>query len=181
MEKRLARSLWCASSLILLSGLSSAGMPAQLRQEALGQPDTISAWLQANAKTADRRIAQRYQEMGLKAQKKGNWSSASKAFGESALFFPTPTALVGCADNHLRDLGALRTRQKDTSKAKGDLASALALYRSALAADAQLNELTAPALARLKADEACLDTHLKTGAPQSPTCRPVRLYVTASY
>jgi hypothetical protein len=182
MQKRLARSLWCASSLILLSGLLGAGTPAQgeWNQRALSQPEAVSAWLQANTQTADRRMAQLSFEMGMKAQKQGRWSPAVKAFAESALDFPTPAALVGYADNQLRSLSSVRARNKDTSKAKDDLASALALYRSALAADAQLKQLAAPALAELKADEACLDAHLKADGKQAAACRPVQIYASGS-
>ncbi len=178
MQKRLALSLWFGSGLVLLSGLSGANTVAQDRwdQRALTRPEAVSAWLQANPhNSADQRIAQRYQEMGVKAQKRGNWSSASKAFGESALFFPSPRALVGNADNHLRDLSGVRARNKDTSKTRDDLAWALAMYRSALVADAQLKLLSAAELAQLKADEACLDAHLNAGAPAAE-CRPAQLY-----
>ncbi len=181
MQKRLALSLWFASSIILLSGSSGASTTAQERwdQRALAKPEAVSAWLRENTKTADRLTAQRSLEFGIKAQKQGRWPVASKAFGDSALFFPTPEALIGCADNQLRDLSGVRAREKDTSKTKDDLAWALAMYRSALAAEAQLKLLSAPALAQLKADEVCLDAYLKATNPsgaQGAACRPVKLY-----
>lgn len=199
MASQLARSLWFASALGLFCasrvaiGNGAAETPISLLaldQTALTQPDTIAAWLKQHAKTADRRTAQRYFEIGVKAQQQGHWSRAAKAFGESALFFPTPAALRGYGDNLLRDLASVRARTKDTAQAGADLSRSLAVYRSALAAEAQLKVLPAPALAQLRADEACLSEHVAkrgtttTTATASPkpadlpasACRPLALY-----
>ena len=181
MEKRWALSTWFASLLILFCGFARAGELAQDRwdQMALDKPEVVSAWLKENAKTADRKRAQVFFDEGTKYEKKGHWSMAVKSFGASALYFPTPMALIGDADNTLRSLSTVRARQKDTSKSKSDLEWALGTYRSALAAEEQLKMLSAQDLAQLKADEACLDTYLKAPSlpiPKDAACRPLKLY-----
>jgi hypothetical protein len=174
----------------LSNGAAEAGRrPPSLDQTALTEPETISNWLAQHAATADRQTAERYFDVGVKAQNQSNWSRAAKAFGESALFFPGPAALQGYADNTLRDLGKLRRRTNDDTQAVADLSRALKIYRSALAADAQTRTLTAPVLAKLKADEACLDKHIAKGAGKGAErttaamlseagaqCRPLLLY-----
>lgn len=181
MEKQLARSMWFASFFILFSGLATAAEVEkdQLDQRALMNPEAVTKWLEKNAKTADRKFAQITLEYGVKAEKQGNLSAAVKSFGESALSFPAPMTLIGYADNTLRMLSHVRTREKDTSKVKSDLSAVLGIYRSALAAEEQLKMLSIQALAQLKADENCLDTYLK--APSLPisknaACRPLKLY-----
>ncbi|MBK6973753.1 MAG: hypothetical protein IPH26_12685 [Sterolibacteriaceae bacterium] len=184
MTKRLALLLWFASGSGLLcappsamgSGAVRSPNPSfSLDQSALSQPDTIAAWLKQHATTADRRTAQRYFEMGVSAQKQGNWSRAAKAFGESALFFPTPAALKGYGDSLLRDLASVRARNRDTTQSGADLSRSLAVYRSALAAEAQLKMLSAPALAQLRADESCLSEHLaKADATTTTAMTPAR-------
>lgn len=180
-EGQRVRRLSSFALAVVLSGTAVAA-PAALDQDALTQPQAVAAWLRAHAKTADRGVAQRYFTMGLEAQRQGNWSRASKAFGESALFFPTPAALTAYADNQLRSLSRVRAREKSgASEAAGDLKQALSLYRSALAADQHLALLSPTAAARLKADESCLSQHLESAAerkagPAGPgACRPVEL------
>ena len=183
MDKQLARSMWFASFFILFSGLATAAEfeKNQLDQRALMNPEAVTKWLEKNAKTADRKFAQITLEYGVKAEKQGNSSAAVKSFGESALSFPAPMTLIGYADNTLRMLSHVRTREKDTSKVKSDLSAVLGIYRSALASDTQLKLLSGSALAQLKADEACLDAFLKKDKspipPISTECRPLNLYV----
>jgi hypothetical protein len=177
--------MWCLSGFALVAALSGGAVvaPTALDQDALTQPQVVTAWLKAHAKTADRQVAQRCFAMGLQAQRQGNWSRASKAFGESALFFPTPAALTSYADNQLRNLGRVRARERiGAHEAAADLKQALNLYRSALAADQDLRMLSPSAAASLKVDEACLSQHLEqaagreTPAGDADACRPVELY-----
>ncbi len=190
MVKKLALSL--PFSGVFLFGPPQAAMASagdnpsmSLTQESLSEPATITAWLQKNEQTADRRIAKRYFDLGVAAEKHSQWSRAVKAFGESALFFPAPNALVKYADNSLRDRSKVRRHQVD----KGipdmipDLQHALAVYRSARAANAALKSLSASAVNQLEADEACLGAYVDAAlqkkeavAPKQKKCRPLALY-----
>ncbi len=181
MERQLARSKWFASGWFAACGLAvAAGVePPYLHRDDLENPQAIAAWLDKYAATANKRAAQIEFARGEAYQKRRYWSAASKAFGESALAFPTPAALVARTDNRLRGLAEIRVREKETTHARDDLAGALPVYRSALAAEGRLRMLSASALAQLQADEACLNAHLEantasTWTPQ--TCRPLSLY-----
>lgn len=184
MEKRLVRSKWFASFLIVFSGLTSASELTENRwdQMALDKSQVVSAWLKQNEKTADRKRAQLFLDEGAKYEKKGDWSGAVKGFGASALYFPTPMALSRYVDNKLRSLSNVRARNKETGKYQSDLEWAIATYRSALAAEEQLKLLSAQELAQLKNDEACLDAYLKDPRwpiPKDTACRPLKLYTTS--
>jgi len=187
----------CLLAVMVLTKGANGREPADvsLSQASLAQPDEVVAWLKKNARAADQTSAQRYLAMGQDAQKKGNWSRAAKAFGESALLFPSAAALKGYADSLLQALGALRRSQEpaaaDLARVHADLSLLLSLYRSALAAQAVVSSLSRAEVARLQSDERCLKSYLtpikgqSTGATDAgsgtlapdSTCRPLRLYL----
>jgi hypothetical protein len=197
MAGQLARLTWCASAFLLAAlpapaASDSAAAPITdlshlLKQEQLSQPDAVAAWLRQHAKTADRKTAKFAFDLGVKSEKVHYWGRAAKSYGESSVFFPTPTALTRYADVLLRERATVRAREREVGYAAVDLGRALSLYRSAVAADDELKELRTAERGQLDADIACLVDHLDKAAASSTapkamtarqegTCRPLSLY-----
>ena len=180
MAKLSAWSLWFGSSVALLGTVvfasASAALPKHLEQEELSNPATVTAWLKANASTADKVFASQFLGRALRDKKRGAWSPAVKGFCASAQFYPTPSVISECANASTHLLGGIRAWEKSFSKkSRGDMQSIEALYRSAIAADAILNTLNAKEKEELRQNADCLAAFVRTGKIQ-PDCRPLQTY-----
>ncbi len=115
-------------------------------------------------------------DAGMKAKTQKRFGPAGKAFGESAIYYPTPDAIREYADINLRSLGEIRERNKNRAEyMKSDLSSALALYQSVLASDAVLTTLSATEKKQTKQNVDCLAGYLRTEKAQTP-CPPLQAY-----
>ena len=116
MAKLSAWSLWFCSvaalfgTVVFASG--SAALPKHLEQRELTDPVIVTAWLKANSAKADKVFANQIFEHAVKEKKRKAWGPAGKGFCESALFYPTPSALSECANAVTRSLGSTRSREK---------------------------------------------------------------------
>lgn len=144
MPKQLVRSLWFASALLLPCACAFGDDPPVLGQSDLKKPAAVSQWLKENGAIADKARAKAMFGAGVKAKEQKRFGPAAKAFGESAIYYPTPEAIREFADAELLTLGGIRERNKDRKwQKKSYLSSALSLYQSALAADSVLRTLSA--------------------------------------
>lgn len=177
MKRLSARfALLSAFALAGYAGFAAADSPATLQQDDLKNPDVISSWLKTNGSAADRRQAEAFFRQGAKAKAKHKWGLAAKAFGESALQFPSPTSLTEYAEAKLHELSDIRVRDKTVVKYKhSDIATVEALLRSALASDAVLNTLSVQDKQQVRQDSECLAAFLQSGANQED-CRPLQVY-----
>lgn len=180
MAKPSAWSLWL-SSVVALFGTAvfasgNAALPKHLEQRELTNPDIVTAWLKANAATTDKVLANQFFERALKDKERGAWGSAGKGFCESALFYPTPSALSECANAVTRSLGSTRFREKSFSQySRGDMQRVESLYRSAIAADVVLNTLSAKKKKETRHNADCLAAFIRAEKMQSD-CQPLQAY-----
>ncbi|MCW7536989.1 hypothetical protein OOT46_03860 [Aquabacterium sp. A7-Y] len=180
MARQLALLLWFASVLPLAhASESSATGPSELSQKDLGNPKAVETWLKENgakAHKADKKNSQRAYEYGQLKKQRKEWGAAAKAFGESALFYPTPKALNEYADNWLRMLGEIRQREKTYGERwQADLSEAEATYRTALAADSVLKLMTDKERQQTRKNAECLADYIKSQVKQGD-CLPLQLY-----
>jgi len=159
---------------VTLVMVSFGNRPPMLQQEALSKPELITGWLKQNA-AADRRDADWFFKTGVKAMTDRRWSLAAKAFGDSALRFPTPQALMEYADAWLHMLHEIRSSPGNAPvAAEPDLAHAEKIFRSALAANALLNSLNAREKEQTEQDATCLASYIQSHVETD--CRPLHLY-----
>lgn len=154
----------------------STPLPKSLEQRELTDPARVAAWLKDNATTADKAFARRFFDHALKDKKRKAWGPAAKGFCESALFFPMPDALSECANADAHSLGSTRARENSYSqKGRGDMQHVELLYRSAIAADAALNTLSAKKKKEARQNADCLAAFVRTEKMQ-PDCQPLQAY-----
>lgn len=150
------------------------GEPPMLQQDALSQPEAITDWLKQNA-NVDRTKAERFFNYGVKAKGEQRWSPASKAFGESAVHFPTPQALNEYANAWLHMIHRVRTSPGNApTAAEPDLEHVEKIFRSALAANEVLNSLNAQEKEQIERDASCLTKYLQSH--EDIDCRPLQIY-----
>ena len=176
MPKLSVRSLWFASVLALPAACAwGDGLP-MLSQDDLKKPDVVSAWLKENSDKADKARAKMFFDAGVKAKSQKRPGPAGKAFGESAVYYPTPEAIREYADISLRTLGEIRERNKDRAQhMKSDLSSVLSLYQSTLASDAVLHTLSAEEKQQTRKNTDCLAAYLRS-EKVTATCQPIQAY-----
>ncbi len=178
MAKLSAWPLWLSSALTLLgaSALGDVTQPKPLEQRDLKNPISVSVWLKANGASADKVGAAWFFKEGLKEKKRGAWGPAGKGFVASALLYPAPNALIEYANAVLHSVGAARAREKTVPQyMRADMIAIEAIYRSALAADAVLNTLSAPEKIQTSQNADCLTTFVRSGKTQ-PNCQPLQTY-----
>ena len=169
---------WFVSLVVLLgaAALASAHAAPPLEQRDLTNPATITAWLKQNAATADKARAKQFFDAALKDKKRGAWGRAGKGFGESAQFYPTPNAITEYANAALRSGGERRAREKTYAQhSQADMTHFEALYRSALAADAILNTLSADENKQVRHNIDCLTIFIQS-QKILPDCQPLKTY-----
>lgn len=178
MAKLSARLLLLSSVLVLLSSsaLGHVIQPKSLEQRDLKNPTSVSTWLKANGASADRAGAEWFFKEGLKEKKRGAWGPAGKGFGASALLYPAPKALIEYANAVLHSVGEARARENTVAQyMRTDMTSVESIYRSALAADAVLNTLSATEKIRTRQNTDCLATFIRSGKTQID-CQPLQAY-----
>lgn len=177
MAKRLALLLLFVSALPGTQASESAGdLRPYLSHEDAKNPEAVVAWLKENGSKADKKSAQGAYEYGQLKKSRKEWGAAAKAFGESRGFYPTPRALNEYAGARLHMLGELKPRNKPSPEdQRRHLAAAEGVYRSALAADSVLKQLTAQERQQTRQNAECLGEYLKSSKPP-PACPPLEMY-----
>ena len=178
MAKLSVWSLWLSSALTLLgaSALGAVIPPDALEQGDLKNPSTVAVWLKANGASADKARVALFFEAGLKEKKRSKWGPAEKGFVASALLYPAPNTLIEYANAVLHSLGAARAREKTVAQyMRTDMIAIESIYRSALAADAVLNTLSATEKKQIGQNADCLSAFIKSGENQID-CQPLQAY-----
>jgi hypothetical protein len=174
MRVMLAGLVWLLSSLL---SCSSAQTFSYLTQKQLRDAQFVSDWLKTNISNLDQKGATTYFNLGMKYKKEKYWSAAAKSFGESAIRYPSPQALIHYAQANSLSLSAARAREKSTDQFKlADMRSALQIYKSASAADAVLNTLSSVEKNQLQANIGCLNTFVETEGKPQKNCAPLMSY-----
>ena len=174
MEKLLARSTWFAGAALLVVACSAGAEP--LSQQDLKSPERVEAWLKANKQDLDAKAAQDFFQQGVQSKQQRRWGPALKSFGESALRKPSAPTLIEYAEVHLRLLGEMRARDNSYAEyQQRDLTSAEQLYRSALAAENVLPELSSQQREEARRNADCLAEFLRSRGVQD-ACGPLRAY-----
>lgn len=181
MEKQWVKLRLSLSSLLLYSAVVFAGAepPEQLSQNDLHNPVVVKQWLEKNAARADKQVAGEFFKIGMNYMQKGNWSAATKSFGESALFFPAPTTLRLRAEAELKMLGMIRARKTGPNeKQNSDLAYGVSMYKTSLAADDVLHQLKSDERKSIEKNIQCMTEFLKNPYVET-SCEAVRAYLSA--
>lgn len=163
MAKLLAQSLLCASALLQFMPAFARDAP-QLIQDDLEKPAVVKAWLMENGTKADKTAAKEFFDLGQKLKKEKRWALATKAFGGSAIRYPTPHALNEYAEASIRDLGP-----------RLDVQHVVPLYQSAIAADTVLQVMSEEEKRATQNNLDCLRAYLQVKKAQ-PGCRPLQAY-----
>jgi len=173
MRRLWALSPWFVS--VLAGAAASAPAPALLSDSELRDPGFVMRWLDREGSRADRQAAARFYAHGLKDKEAGNWSAATKAFGESAVRYPAPEVLLEYVDAELRMLAPVRARQPlRVDRQRADMAHALGLYEAALAANGVTSTLSAAQAGRAEQHVACMRDYLASRPPGD--CAPIRYF-----
>lgn len=183
MPRRLVQSLCCASAVALLSWAAAASVAAtpmaMLSPQDLQDSQAIGRWLKAHGRSAPRDQAQRFNELGQKAQRAGRWGAAMKNYGESALLYPGPEVLSAYGHALLHERASTRTATTGaTSHQQQDWQEVGQVFAAALAADDELHQLKPAQREALATDAACL-AQAAQGRPEPASCPALRLYQAA--
>jgi hypothetical protein len=196
---KLANLLWCVSALscvYLVCDNVLAKVPVRLTDghqhgsssDLLASQEAVTSWLRAHKRHANQKLAAGAYEDGKKSMKQRDWGAATKHLGESAILYPAPGTLILYGDAHTQFISMVRARNKDSTQGNTDLSYALAVYKTARAANSELKSLSEKQLASLEADIACTETFLSKypkatdsvsaikSAAQIKDCRPLVLY-----
>ena len=166
--------LLCASS--LLAGAAARAAPPMLSQGQLHEPAAVAGWLKEYGHGADRDGAALAHAEGVKDVQRRDFGAAVKGFGESALRYPSPQAILAYTDAQLRFLGGLRAHNKNRAKHQdSDLRLFESLYRSALASNAVLATMNASERRGVQGHADCIAAYrrAKAGAAR---CAPLLTY-----
>lgn len=176
MEKRSVQLLWFASIFLLPIGCSAENNARPiLKQADLERPEAVVAALKSGVSKEAKAMAETFFTEGTKAREQANqgkrsWGPVAKSFGESALYYPRPLALMGDAEAVLRDIGGAN---KPEQVRKSVLEGALNEYKSAIAADDFLKELTSQQRNELNHYRECIARYLDVKAI-SAACDPIK-------
>jgi hypothetical protein len=155
---------------------AASALAAPLEQAELARADIVAAELRAGVSEADRRIAEASYRLAvtLRARNAGrNWGPSAKAFGESAVHRPAPSALIGYAEARLKSWPEWSNPQPDLPSAKrATLREAQGVYAAALAADDITRELPTAMRANVVAWRDCIGAYLEAGR-RTPDCPPL--------
>ena len=177
--RRWVRLLFATSLLMTSVGCVTTGNESPvLTQQDLENPDAIVAVLKKGVSKENKATANTFYQQGiaLRAETmkgKRGWGAAAKTFGESALYNPSPLALMDYVHAILRDFGSWHPARKTKDMQTKQLAWALQIYRSAQAADNLLPELSDKQRSELNEFVSCLDGFVSKGEG-SDSCRPLK-------
>ncbi len=164
----------CAGSLFACAAAFAAS--PMLSQAQLHEPAAVAGWLKEYGHGADREGAARAHAEGVRDVQRRDYGAAVKGFGESALRYPSPQAILAYTDAQLRFLGGLRAHNKNRAKhLDSDLRLFESLYRSALASNAVLSTLDAHERRAVQVHADCIVAYrrAKSGAAR---CAPLLVY-----
>lgn len=164
MAKLLVQLALFVNALVLQSMPALAQEAPRMFQDDLERPEVVKAWLIENGAKADKESAREFFELGRKLKKEKRWALASKAFGGSAIRYPTPQALNEYAEASIRDLGT-----------RLDAQYVVPLYQSAIAADTVLHLMSEEEKSATKHNLDCLHVYMQLKKVQ-PGCRPLQAY-----
>ena len=154
--------LFCAASIASAACVASGGPDVN----DLKDPDKLLA-LRYNASQHDRLLADKMYRHAIEAAKK-NAASAAKAFGESALIYPTSRALLGLAEHRAKMLA------KKHDDVKREALREISTYlNSAERLNAVDKLLTLEEARRLVEDKTCINERLANQNSRIE-CRPVQ-------
>ena len=176
MARRWVRILFVAG-MLASHGAGAQARPARLLTPAqLEQPAQVRAWLRHHAKEADLERAETARQEGVEDARRGDRGAALKGYGESAIWFPSPAALMDYADAMERFLGALRRHRENRAQyIDSDLHRLEQLYRSAVASDDVLGALAPRARREAVNRAACIARYRKNGKGLAG-CAPLAVY-----
>ena len=155
-------ALFCAV-FSLSSGCMAEGT---LTAEDLKNPGKLLTHRQ-NATHQDRQLAQKMYQHALQATKKDS-ASAVKSFSESALIYPTSSALAGLAEYRAKMLA-----KKDGTVKRAALSEIIQYLNSAERLNAADKMLAKDELSLVIQDKACTEQFL-ANKPSNDACRPVQ-------
>lgn len=147
----------------LSSGCMAEG---RLTADDLQNPDKLLAHRQ-KVTPADRELAKKMYQHALQAAKKDS-ASAVKSFSESALIYPTSSALVGLAEYRAKMLA-----KKDEKVKRAALGEIMHYLNSAERLNTLDKMLVKDDPTLVVQDKACTERFL-ANKPSSDTCRPVQ-------
>lgn len=162
--RKVVRQVTLIFVIFTLSPSSMAG--GALNAHDLKNPDKLLAHRQ-NVTLQDREMAKKLYQHALQAATKDS-ASAVKSFSESALIYPTSTALMGLAEHRAKMLA-----KKDEKVKRHALADILSYLTSAQQLNAVDKLLASNDLNLLAQDKVCTEQFL-ANKPSKGACRPVQ-------
>lgn len=163
-----------ASFFMVLVGVAAAS--ERIAQTDLVTPESVTSALRSEIGDPTRASAKQLFALGLKyrerAEKDGNWAPAAKAFGESALLYPSPLTLMQYADCTLQATSRM-ARAEGAEEPSQQLEGMLPIYDSAIVADKILHELTSDQRAQVIHYRNCLADYLRDRQAAS-RCLPLQ-------
>lgn len=178
MIKQSVLFLLCVSFLSPSCAQTGNGKITLLSQDEAGNAQYVTEWLNSHHGSVDGALSGDFYAKGSEASRKGNWSLATKLFGESMIRYPTPQALLGYIDAELRMLGQVRKRNNNTELfIDDDMKYARGFYESARAANAILKTLSEPEAKQLQQNIDCLTQYQETRNDEARECLPLQRYL----
>jgi hypothetical protein len=176
--RKVSVQLLCGASLALAAITTSTtnGSDQSLSQRDLRNPKAVMEALNADINNSSKASAKQFFSLGVKyrqrAMKEGNWGPVAKAFGESAVLYPRSLTLKEYAESSLR----ARSRAAARKGLEGQLEvlnETIDLYKSAIAADDVLRELSQSQRAWLDQNRICVEKFLRD-RQLSSSCQPLQ-------
>ena len=175
MLQRVFHQLAIGLALLACFEANAQALRLLTQDDLLGNTAAVASWLRENASTADRKTAATFAKLGATYKSRGDWSGASKAYGESAIHWPDPVVVLEYARARTLDLASVRAYNKRPDLIASDAASLLKLYRVVHAAQGQLGSLNKAQAAKVEQAIQCLSA---PGAASQVTsdCGPLKAY-----
>ncbi len=163
-----------ACSVLLGLASETCASATLLSQAELMRPDAVRERLTSPIPHADTTSAAAFLVQARRSMSSDDWGTAAKAFGESAVLYPTPEALSGYAEARLRGWMQWSNPQPNLAGAKLlALREAHGVYSSALAADDLLSALSPATRAAILRRRDCIAAFLRAGQAAGD-CEPLR-------
>ncbi len=144
--------------------------------EQLEDAEYVKSWLMQKNRKIDQKSIDYLNKTAKEKERIGYWDAAAKTYGESALLYPSPEAILNRANAWYKMLKRIRERDKELEQNKfDDMSRLLKYYRSAAAADSVLNTLSDPQKAEVQTNIECLEKYTTTKQFQ-PNCEVLTAY-----
>jgi len=162
--------------LTVIACASSDGSKQELTQNDLRNQQAVTECLKSEINENRKASAKQFFLLGIKyrqrATKDGNWGPVAKAFGESAVLYPRPLALKEYAEASLKSQSKALLK-KSLEEQMELLNQTIDLYRSVIAADSILCELSKDQRVELDQYLNCIEFYMQGGKPSIP-CMPLQ-------